>query len=178
MFTVGPLLVVFIQNRITNRNMTKQAKGNIYFTNIMILLMAVAISLMIGFKAFLLIQLPVIMISHVIGLWLFYVQHQFDDVYWERDNNWDYKISAIRGSSFLKLPALLQWFTGNIGFHHVHHLSSMIPNYYLARCHNENTIFKEVKPINLVSSFKSLTLGLLNEASGKMISFRKIPALT
>jgi omega-6 fatty acid desaturase (delta-12 desaturase) len=178
MFTIGPLLVVLLQNRITTRKLTKQEKSNVYFTNIMVFLMALLISLMIGIKAYLLIQLPIILISHSIGIWLFYVQHQFDDVHWERDNNWDYKISAIRGSSFLKLPAIFQWFTGNIGFHHVHHLSSMIPNYSLARCHNENAIFKEVKPINLLSSFKTLTLGLWNEASGKMISFRKIQAST
>jgi omega-6 fatty acid desaturase (delta-12 desaturase) len=140
----------------------------------MVLLMAVIISLVIGIKAYLLIQLPIILISHSMGLWLFYIQHQFDDVYWERSEKWDYKTSAIKGSSFLKLPAVFQWFTGNIGFHHVHHLSSRIPNYYLEKCHNENNIFKEVKPIVLFKTFRALTLGLWDETTQKMISFRKL----
>jgi len=176
MFTVGPLLVVFFQNRITTKNMIRAERLNVYFTNFMILIIAGLISLLIGIKAYLLIQVPVILISHSMGLWLFYVQHQFDDVYWERDNKWDYKISAIQGSSFLKLPVILQWFTGNIGFHHVHHLSSRIPNYYLSKCHYENDVFKDVKPIVFFSTFKSLTRGLWDEASHRMISFRKIPA--
>ena len=112
------------------------------------------------------------------GLWLFYVQHQFEDVYWERENKWDYKVSAIKGSSFLKLPSVLQWFTGNIGFHHVHHLSSRIPNYYLPKCHYENDIFKEVKPLVLFATFKSLTKGLWDETNHQMISFRKLRVTT
>jgi omega-6 fatty acid desaturase (delta-12 desaturase) len=142
-----------------------------------ILGVAVLISMLIGVKAYLLIQLPIILVGHSIGIWLFYIQHQFDDVEWERQNKWDYKVSAITGSSFLKLPVVFQWFTGNIGYHHVHHLSSRIPNYYLEKCHNENEIFSEVKPIKLFSTFRALTLGLWDEASRRMISFRKLPRL-
>jgi omega-6 fatty acid desaturase (delta-12 desaturase) len=178
MFTLGPVLVVFFQNRITTKNETRLAKMNVYLTNIVLLILFTLISLVIGLKAFLLIQLPIILIGHSMGLWLFYIQHQFDDVSWERENKWDYKISAIRGSSFLKLPALFQWFTGNIGFHHVHHLSSRIPNYNLEKCHNENDIFKDVKPIVLFSTFRALTLGLWDEANRQMVSFRKKPAST
>jgi acyl-lipid omega-6 desaturase (Delta-12 desaturase) len=174
MFTLGPVLVVMVQNRIAKKNLTRLEKRNIYFTNLMIGVLALLIILLIGFKAFLLIQLPVILISHSVGIWLFYIQHQFDDVYWERESKWDYKISAIKGSSFLKLPAILQWFTGNIGFHHVHHLSSRIPNYYLEKCHNENEMFNNIKPIILFSTFRALTLNLWDEATHKMISCRKI----
>jgi acyl-lipid omega-6 desaturase (Delta-12 desaturase) len=174
MFTFGPVLVVMVQNRLTTRRITRQEKRNVYFTNIMILIMAVLISLLIGIKAYLLIQLPVILISHCIGIWLFYIQHQFDDAYWERENKWNYKISAIRSSSFLKLPVILQWFTGNIGFHHIHHLSSRIPNYNLARCHYENEIFKDIKPIIIFSTFKALKLSLWDEPTRRMISFRRI----
>lgn len=174
MFTIGPLLIVLVQNRIANKKLTKLEKRNVYFTNIMVLLMAVLISLVIGIKAYLLIQLPIILISHSIGIWLFYIQYQFDDVYWERSGKWDYKTSAIKGSSFLKLPVVFQWFTGNIGFHHVHHLSSRIPNYNLEKCHYENKIFRDVKPIVLFKTFRALTLGLWDEATQRMISFRKI----
>jgi len=177
MFILGPVLVVLYQNRISTKQLTRLAKWNVYFTNIVILGLAVLISLWIGVKAFLLIQLPIILIGHSIGIWLFYIQHQFDDVEWERQNKWDYKVSAITGSSFLKLPAILQWFTGNIGYHHVHHLSSRIPNYNLEKCHKENEIFSEVKPIKLSSTFRALTLGLWDEANRRMISFRKLSRL-
>jgi omega-6 fatty acid desaturase (delta-12 desaturase) len=176
MFTVGPLLVVFFQNRVSTKKMSSSERWNVYFTNFMILLIATLVSLLIGIKAYLIIQIPLILISHSMGLWLFYIQHQFDDVDWERENKWDYKTSAIKGSSFLKLPAILQWFTGNIGFHHVHHLSSRIPNYNLEKCHYENDIFKDIKPVIIFATFKALTRGLWDEASHKMISFRKIPA--
>ncbi len=174
MFTIGPLFMIFVQNRLTKKQMTKKEKGNVYFTNLMVLLMAAAISMLIGVKAYLMIQLPVIIFAHIFGLWLFYIQHQFEEVSWEREDQWDYKTAAIRGSSFLKLPVVLQWFTGNIGFHHVHHLSSKIPNYNLSRCHYENDMFKEVTPIVLLSTFKALNLSLWDEAARQLTSFKKI----
>ena len=174
MFTVGPLFMIVVQNRFSNKNMTSKERWNIYFTNIVLLLMATGMSLLIGLKAFLLIQIPLIIISHAIGLWLFYIQHQFEDVSWDRTGSWDYKTAAIEGSSFLKLPVILQWFTGNIGFHHVHHLSPRIPNYNLARCQYENDLFKDVKPITLLSTFKALNLSLWDEANGQLIRFRKV----
>jgi omega-6 fatty acid desaturase (delta-12 desaturase) len=176
MFILGPVLVVAIQNRTTKKDMTRQEKWNVYFTNFIILSISVALSLIIGLKAFLLIQIPIVLIAHSLGIWLFYIQHQFDDVEWERQNKWDYKLSAINGSSFLKLPAVLQWFTGNIGFHHVHHLSSRIPNYYLSKCHYENEIFRSVKPLLFLSTFRALSLGLWDEANKRMISFRALAA--
>jgi omega-6 fatty acid desaturase (delta-12 desaturase) len=118
--------------------------------------------------------LPVIIFAHGAGLWLFYVQHQYDDVYWDHTPDWGYETAAIEGSSFLKLPKLLQWFTGNIGFHHVHHLSSRIPNYNLEKCHYENDFFKVVKPLTFLSSFRTLNLRLWDEANRRMISFRRM----
>jgi acyl-lipid omega-6 desaturase (Delta-12 desaturase) len=172
MFVFGPILVVFYSNRITGKKMTKQAKLNIYFTNICLLGISVIISLIIGIKSYLLIQVPIVLMSHSIGIWLFYIQHQFDDVEWERQSKWDYTLSAIKGSSFLRLPSVLQWFTGNIGFHHVHHLSSRIPNYNLESCHYNNKIFEQVRPIKLLSTFRALTLGLWDEKNHVMVSFR------
>jgi omega-6 fatty acid desaturase (delta-12 desaturase) len=174
MFTIGSVFVVFLQNRLTRKKMARQEKLNVHFTNLMLLLMAVSISLVIGIKAFLLIQIPIVLIAHSIGIWLFYIQHQFDDVDWERQDKWDYKTSAVNGSSFLKLPAVFQWFTGNIGFHHVHHLSSKIPNYNLERCHNENAIFSDVKPLYFINTFKTLNLGLWDEANRQLISFSRL----
>jgi omega-6 fatty acid desaturase (delta-12 desaturase) len=176
MFSVGPVLIVCIKNRFSRKRMTKQEKLNIYLTNIAILLLAAIMSLLIGFKAYLLIQLPLIFIAHIMGIWLFYIQHQFDDVLWERGNDWDYKTAALTGSSFLKLPAVLQWFTGNIGFHHVHHLSSRIPNYNLEACHNDNEIFRSIKPVRLFSTFRALYLSLWDETGRQLTSFKRIRA--
>ena len=176
MFTLGPLFMVLVQNRFSNKGMTPRERWNVYFTNIVIILIGTGITILIGLKAYLLIQVPLLLISHVIGLWLFYIQHQFEDVAWDRAGSWDYKTAAIQGSSFLKLPRILQWFTGNIGFHHVHHLSPRIPNYNLARCQYENDLFKDVKPITLLSTFKALNLSLWDEANGQLVRFRKATA--
>jgi omega-6 fatty acid desaturase (delta-12 desaturase) len=110
------------------------------------------------------------------GVWLFYVQHQFEGVHWYRQDEWDYKTVALQGSSFYKLPKVLQWFSGNIGFHHIHHLSPKIPNYKLAKCHKENTLFSEISPITLWTSIRTMKLRLWNERSGKLISFRELQA--
>ena len=174
LFTFAPVYVIIVQNRITRSEMSGKEKQNVYFTNAMVILMAVSISLLIGLRSYLLIQLPILVIAHVIGLWLFYIQHQFDEVSWERTEKWDYKTAAIQGSSFLKLPVVFQWFTGNIGFHHVHHLSSKIPNYYLPRCHYNNDLFKNIKPVVLFSTFKALRLSLWDETTKRLISFRKL----
>jgi omega-6 fatty acid desaturase (delta-12 desaturase) len=174
MLTIGPVFVIALQNRIPNKQMPKKAIRNVHFTNLMIVLMAAGISLLIGVKAFLLIQLPVILFAHIFGIALFYVQHQFDDVDWKRNTKWDYNTAAIKGSSFLKLPRVLQWFTGNIGFHHVHHLSSRIPNYKLAQCHSENDLFSDVKPIRITSALLTFRLKLYDEALCRMVSFKKL----
>ena len=109
--------------------------------------------------------------SGSIGVWLFYVQHQFEDVYWERGNEWDYAAAALKGSSFYKLPKVLQWFSGNIGFHHIHHLSPKIPNYHLEKCHQAEPLFQTVKPVTLFSSFKAFTFRLWDEQRRKLVGY-------
>lgn len=177
MLTIGSLYMVLIVNRFSRKKMNQSSRMSVYVTNIGLLVIAVLLSFWIGVKAYLLIQVPIVLIAHSAGIWLFYVQHQFDDVNWDRSQQWDYKNAAIKGSSFLKLPAILQWFTGNIGFHHVHHLSPKIPNYNLARCHYENELFRDVKPITLLSSFRTLHLRLWDETTRQMIGFRKLALL-
>jgi omega-6 fatty acid desaturase (delta-12 desaturase) len=152
--------------------MNYKGRLSIYLTNAGLLLFAVSLSLMIGVKAFILIQFPIIVVAGIFGFWLFYVQHQFDPSYWSRTDTWDYKRVAMEGSSYYKLPRILQFFSGNIGFHHIHHLSPLIPNYYLSRCHFENSFFKDIKPLTLWQSFRTLTFRLWNEKTQEMISFR------
>jgi omega-6 fatty acid desaturase (delta-12 desaturase) len=108
-----------------------------------------------------------------VGVWLFYVQHNFEGVYWERHEDWDFVKAGLEGSSFYKLPKVLQWFTGNIGFHHIHHLSPRIPNYLLERCHRENPIF-QIKPVTIFTSLKSLTFRLWDEKNHKLVGYRKL----
>lgn len=176
MFTIGPLFMILGQNRFTTKIMDSKQRRNVYFTNFILLAIVIGMSLLLGLKTYLLIQVPLLLISHVVGLWLFYIQHQFEDVSWDRAESWDYKTAAIEGSSFLKLPRILQWFTGNIGYHHVHHLSPRIPNYNLARCQSENELFKDVKPITIAATFRALNLSLWDEASGQLVRFRQVRA--
>jgi len=154
--------------------MNRREQLYVYLSNLVIALGILLVIWVIGWKAYLLIQLPIIYIASVHGVWLFYVQHQYESVRWERAEKWDYKTIALQGSSYFKLPFLLQWFTGNIGFHHIHHLSPKIPNYKLAKCHKENPIFQKVKPLTFMTAFESLVLRLWDEKRQMMIRFNEI----
>jgi omega-6 fatty acid desaturase (delta-12 desaturase) len=146
----------------------------VHWTNGAILAIAALMSLTIGLKAYLLIQLPVIMFAAMAGVWLFYVQHQFEGVYWERRASWDFAEAALRGSSFYKLPKVLQWFTGNIGFHHIHHLSPTIPNYNLAKCHKANPILQRARSVTLWTSLKTLSLRLWDERRKELVGYGRL----
>ena len=127
-----------------------------------------------GWQAYLVIQLTAMLVASVSGVWLFYVQHQFEDVYWERRPDWDYTKAALEGSSFYKLPKILQWFSGNIGFHQIHHLSPRIPNYELERAHRAEPMFSSVKPLTVRKSMKSLTFRLWDEKKHKLTGYRSL----
>ncbi len=174
MFGIGPLFVFLIGNRFTKKSMDKKGRMGVYITNAGLLIFAVSMSMLIGVKAFLLIQFPVIYMAGIGGFWLFYVQHQFNPMCWSRTTDWDYKKVALDGSSFYKLPGILQYFTGNIGFHHIHHLSPLIPNYNLSKCHRENALFNTVKPLKFWPALRTMSFRLWNEQTNEMISFRKL----
>jgi omega-6 fatty acid desaturase (delta-12 desaturase) len=142
--------------------------------NLAILAMAAVLASIFGIKAYLVIQLTALLVAGSAGLWLFYVQHQFEGVYWERQDDWDYVQAALQGSSFYKLPKILQWFSGNIGYHHIHHLSPRIPNYHLEKCHREQPLFQKVKPVTFFGSFKSLTFRLWDERKRELVGFNHI----
>jgi len=174
MFLIGAPLMFLINNRFTRRSFTWKERRSVYWTNLGIFTLAGVLTYFLGWKTYLLIQIPVMYIAAVSGVYMFYVQHQFEDVHWARNEQWDFKKVALQGSSFFKLPKILQWFTGNIGFHHIHHLSFKIPNYYLEKCHNESEVFRNVKPLHLFESFKTLKFRLWNEESRKMTGFRNV----
>lgn len=173
MFGIGAGLVFLIMNRFTRKDFSRKEKISVYIANLGLAALAIGISLLIGFKSYLLIQLPVMYFAATAGVFLFYVQHQYPDVHWYRDEAWDYSTVAINGASYLRLPKILQWFSGNIGFHHIHHLSSKIPNYKLEKCHKENEAFHKVIPVTFLTSMKSLSLRLWDEEQQQLVSYRQ-----
>ncbi len=173
LFIIGPIFLFLVRHRFALGHTRKKEKDSVFWTNVALMALALLVSLAIGFKNFLLIQIPVLVFAASIGVWIFYVQHQFEGVYWERQKDWDYVSEALYGSSFYKLPKLLQWFTGNIGYHHIHHLSPRIPNYKLERCHLDNPLFQKIKPVTLWSSLKSFRFRLWDEQQKKLVGFKK-----
>jgi omega-6 fatty acid desaturase (delta-12 desaturase) len=139
--------------------------------------MAAALSWIFGLGTYFLLQSLVLVVAGAAGVWLFYVQHQFEGVYWQRSAEWDYSLAALKGSSFYKLPRLLLWFSGNIGFHHIHHLNPRIPNYHLEKCHRSEPLFQSVKPVTLLSSLRSFTFRLWDEQRQKLVGYRALRAI-
>jgi omega-6 fatty acid desaturase (delta-12 desaturase) len=177
LFVIAPLFLFLVKHRFPNAKASKRERHSVYWTNLGILAMAAAMSAPFGLKAYLIIQAALVMIAGTAGVWLFYVQHQFDGVYWERSENWDYVTASLQGSSFYKLPKVLQWFSGNIGYHHIHHLSSRIPNYNLERCHKAEPLFQTVKPVTLFGSFKSFTFRLYDEQRRRLVGYKHVKTL-
>jgi omega-6 fatty acid desaturase (delta-12 desaturase) len=177
LFGLAPLFLFLIKQRFAAAKAGPREQNSVFWTNLALGLLAAGMCWIFGLKAYLLLQLLVMAVAGTAGIWLFYVQHQFDGVYWERNTNWDYSAAALKGSSFYKLPRVLQWFSGNIGFHHIHHLSPRIPNYNLEKCHRAEPIFQTVKPVTLFSSFKSFTFRLWDEQRRSLVGYRALRAL-
>ena len=176
LFGIGPLLLFLWFQRFSKKAAGKRERRSVLVTNMALLLIVAAASCTIGFQTYVLIQLPVILISGSLGLWLVYLPHQFENAYWVRHEAWDPMKVALEGSSYFKLPKILQWFTGNIGLHHIHHVRPSIPNYNLQRCYDEIPAFQAVKAITLRTSFKSLRLGLYDAKKKTMVGFRSLTA--
>ncbi len=171
LIVLAPFILFVVWYRFTNKSMKTAERKSVHLTNLILLVYVTGLILLMGWKAFLLIQIPVIFIATAAGVWLFYVQHQFKDVIWTRKDGWNYKKMALEGSSYLKFPRILQWFSGNIGFHHIHHLSPKIPNYKLEKCHKENDLFSTIRPITFLPSLRTMNLRLWDEKVGQLISF-------
>jgi omega-6 fatty acid desaturase (delta-12 desaturase) len=176
MFGIGPIVALVIQPRIVPRTARPRIKRNVHATNVALVLLVGVLVLFLGAGDYLLVQLPISMLAGAAGIWLFYVQHQFEDVYWSSGEQWSYVETALRGSSYLKLPKVLQFFSGNIGLHHVHHLYARIPNYNLQRAHDENPIFQDVPVLSLRDGLRAVRLKLYDEDRGCMVSFAQARA--
>jgi omega-6 fatty acid desaturase (delta-12 desaturase) len=174
LFVLAPVFLFAVKQRFASSKAPRRERHSVYWTNLAVVVMVMGLGCLLGFKTYLLLQLGVFSVAGCAGVWLFYVQHQFEGVYWERRPHWDYCTAALQGSSFYKLPKVLQWFSGNIGFHHIHHLSPRIPNYNLEKCHRAEPLFQTVKPVTLFASFKALTFRLWDEQRRKLVGFRVV----
>ena len=171
-FLVAP--VGFLLNhRFPRKRVSARSLRAIIWTNIGVALFITAMSLPFGFVNFLLVLTPVIVMASAVGTWLFYVQHQFEGVYWRRHEGWDFAAAALHGSSYLALPRVLQWFTGNIGFHHIHHLDPTIPNYHLERVHREHPELHQVPVLRIRDSLRCMSVRLYDETTRQMVGFRE-----
>lgn len=173
LFIIGPFYMFVLRHRLPiclmkERNMWISVMG----TNIGILVVGAALSYLIGFKTFLLIQIPIVTVGAAIGVWMFYVQHQFDETYWETRPEWKHEHAALHGSSFYDLPKPFMWITGNIGIHHVHHLSSRIPFYKLPKVLKAHPELKEISRLKFGESLKCIHLALWDDAARRLISFK------
>jgi omega-6 fatty acid desaturase (delta-12 desaturase) len=173
LFTIGAVIVFVFTHRFWEKNAGKRERSSVVWTNIAIAAVVGWLIIEFGWAAFLLVEIPILLIACGSGVWLFYVQHNFDPTYWERHAEWEFFNAGMDGSSFYKLPKLLQWFTGNIGFHHIHHLSPRIPNYKLEECHNENPEF-QIEPLTLGRSLKALFFRLWDENEKMLVGWDAI----
>jgi omega-6 fatty acid desaturase (delta-12 desaturase) len=177
MLGLGPIYLMLNQRRLLkNAHLNELQTFSVWSTNIAIAAIVVGFSLWIGFWPFMSIYFPAIYIAAAAGIMLFYVQHQFEDTYWHQHSNWDYATAAIKGSSYFKMNPVLQWFTGNIGLHHVHHLGPRIPNYNLQRCHDENEMFHDVTVLTVASAIKTMRLKVWDEDAKRLVPIRELEA--
>lgn len=171
MFGIGPIVAMVIGPRIVARGARPRMRNSVIVTNVALVALIGGLCLLIGWRDYLLVVgLPALLAGSA-GIWLFYVQHQFEDAYWESGADWSYDEAALRGSSYLKLPRVLQFASGNIGFHHVHHLSARIPNYRLQRAHEENPMFHTVPTLTLWDGIRAVSLKLWDEDQKQLVSF-------
>ncbi len=174
MLVIGPVAVFLLEYRFNRKGAKKKERVNTYVTNFGIVALYTFMCWLVGWQAFVMIQVPIFFIAGLLGIWLFYVQHQFEDSYFENEEEWTYIQAAVEGSSYYKLPKVLQWITGNIGFHHVHHLSPRVPNYNLEKAHNATEDLQKATTITIGTSFKSLRYRLWDEKNKKFISFKEL----
>lgn len=154
----------------------RRERLSVHGTNLALIALFTTLGLTLGFGAVALVQLPIMVVAAIIGVWLFSVQHRFEGTRWFRRDDWSAPSASLRGTSFLRLPGLLRWFTGNIGYHHVHHLNARIPNYRLAECHDANPALRAAPTLSLGTALRSSTLWLWDEERGRMVGFAEARA--
>ncbi|HSU79555.1 MAG TPA: fatty acid desaturase [Candidatus Angelobacter sp.] len=177
LFAMGPIYLYLIKNRFNRKGAKRKERLNTYLINVSIVVVYTLMIWLVGWQAFLIIQLPILIIAGSLGIWLFYVQHQFEDSYFEKEEEWDFVKAAVDGSSFYKLPSVLQWITGHIGYHHVHHLIPRVPNYNLKKAHDATPELQHVTTITLKTSLQSLNFRLYDEENKTFVGFSEVAPL-
>jgi acyl-lipid omega-6 desaturase (Delta-12 desaturase) len=173
MFGLGPIVAMMIGPRIVSREARPRLRRSVIRTDVALFALVGGLCWLIGWRSYLLVCVVPALIAGSIGIWLFYVQHQFEDAYWESGEDWSYAAAALRGSSFLRLPRPLRFCTGNIGYHHVHHLDARIPSYNLPRAHEQLPVFKDVPTLSIVDAIRAVRLKLWEENDRRLITFRE-----
>jgi omega-6 fatty acid desaturase (delta-12 desaturase) len=171
MFGLGPVVAMIVGPRIPARNARPRMRRSVIGTDIALAVLVGGLCWLVGWREYVMVALPPALLAGAAGIWLFYVQHQFEDAYWQSTPDWNYADAALRGSSYLKLAKPLQFFTGNIGLHHIHHLNARIPNYNLQRAHDENPIFHGVPTLSLWQALRAVRLKLWDEDRGRLVTF-------
>jgi omega-6 fatty acid desaturase (delta-12 desaturase) len=171
LFILSPIPLFVISYRFFTKQDGRTERLSVIYADLALLGILVLAYFTIGLKAYLLIQVPVMWIAGAVGEWMFYVQHQFPGVYWARQGEWDYLDSAMRGASYYKLPKVLQWFTGNIGFHHIHHLGPKVPNYHLEKCYKYTPMFQSAYTLTPRESLRCMGLKLWDEQAQKLVGY-------
>jgi len=177
MFGIGPFYLVFFSNRLNRKGARLKERLNTHFTSLMIALISIGMMLWIGWQPFVVIQGTIIFVAASLGIWLFYIQHTFEDSYFEHKEDWNYVQAAVEGSSYYKLPKVLQWLTGNIGFHHVHHLAPRVPNYRLEEAHENVKPLQEATTLTLKTSLETIKYKLYDAEEQRFVTFRDVAPL-
>ena len=176
LFISAPFLFIIL-NRFPSKGSRAREVKSVLFTDCMIALLTIWLVISVGWKALIVIFLPMIMGASMLGVWLFYVQHQFRRVYWAHNSEWDGFRAAMEGSSYYMMPTFFRWLSGNIGYHHIHHLAPRIPNYRLKECFDEVSVLQEIDPVPYLSGLRNLCLSLWDEQEGILVSFGEARAI-
>jgi omega-6 fatty acid desaturase (delta-12 desaturase) len=174
MFGLGPIYGMLLMPRWAASSASSRIRRSVWRTNLALVLVVGALCWLLGWREFLLVQAPLVVLAGGTGIWLFYVQHQFEATYWRRPDDWNYVDAALRGSSYLRLPRLLQFFTGNIGLHHIHHLNPKIPSYNLPRAQEESELFQGVPTLSLLDGLRAVRLKLWDESAARLVTWAEV----
>ncbi|MGM9948480.1 MAG: fatty acid desaturase [Lysinibacillus sp.] len=177
MFGLGPIYMVLVLNRVNRSDAKRKERINTHLTTATMAVILGSLMLLTSWQAVLLVYGVTLFIAGALGIWLFYIQHTYEDSYFEYNEDWDYVKAAVEGSSYYKLPKLLQWITGNIGFHHVHHLSPRVPNYHLEAAHEAVPPLQKATTITLTTSLESIRYKLYDPEHKKFITFKEAEAI-
>jgi len=173
MFGVGPIVALMVGPRIVAKDARPRMRRSVLVTDVAVLAMVALLVWLIGWEDYLIVVFLPALLAGSAGIWLFYVQHQFEDVYWDDGDDWSFTDAALRGSSFLKLPAVLRFCSGNIGYHHVHHLNAGIPNYNLRRAHDDTPALHDVPTLTFMDGLRATRLKLYDERRRRLVTFRE-----